>query len=84
MTALNTYRLGEPESISQAVCLSIGAASVCWDSLYEAGLFDSTRARKIADDLIAYIEDHYNPKSPDEVREALQRRDPEHPPIPGL
>ena len=82
--ALNTYRLGEPEDLNQAVFMSIGAASVCWESMSGTGVFDDQRARQVGEELVAYIEDHFNPKTPDEIREAKQRRDPGHPPIPGL
>lgn len=41
--------------IEQAVFEAIGAASVCWETLEGAGVFDSTRAKQIGDELVDYI-----------------------------
>jgi hypothetical protein len=38
-----------------AIQEAIGAASVCWDSLEGTGVFDSDRAKKIADELYAHL-----------------------------
>jgi hypothetical protein len=38
-----------------AIQEAIGAASVCWESLEGTGVFDSDRAKKIADELYAHL-----------------------------
>ena len=42
----------DPLTTYGAVHQAIGAASVCWESLAEAGVFDSTRAAEIAAELL--------------------------------
>lgn len=42
--------------IETAVFEALGAASVCWGNLEGAGIFDSTRAKQIADELIEYFQ----------------------------
>jgi hypothetical protein len=37
-----------PESIFKAIHVAIGEASMCWENVDKAGVFDSERARKIA------------------------------------
>ena len=37
------------------VCVAIGAASMCWEHPERAGVFDSTRALEIADQLKQYL-----------------------------
>lgn len=41
--------------IEEAVGQAIGAASACWENLSGAGIFESTRAKQIVDELVAYI-----------------------------
>lgn len=41
--------------IESAVFEAIGAASVCWESMEGTGVFDSTRAKKIGDELVEYF-----------------------------
>lgn len=41
--------------LRQRVALAVGAASACWDNLEGAGVFESERARAIADDLAANV-----------------------------
>jgi hypothetical protein len=43
------------EDAFTAVGLAIGAASVCWENPGGAGVFDSTRAAQIADELVAHL-----------------------------
>lgn len=57
MSDPNDYRLelreGEPpESLEQAIQLTVGAASVCWD---KDGVFESERALQISNALRDYI-----------------------------
>jgi len=40
------------ERVRSAVFQALGAASTCWDSLREAGVFDSTRALEIGNALL--------------------------------
>lgn len=51
----------EPEDLTQAVHVAVGAASACWENLAGAGVFDSDRARDVAQGLIGYIEANYVP-----------------------
>lgn len=50
-----------PKSLEEAVYQSIGAASVCWESMEGTGVFDSVGAKKIGDELIAFILDRFTP-----------------------
>ena len=43
-------------TIDEAVFQAIGAASVCWENMEGAGIFDSDRAKDIGDKLLAFIE----------------------------
>lgn len=43
--------------IETAVFQALGAASVCWESMAGTGVFDSTRAKEIGDELLAVIRD---------------------------
>lgn len=42
-------------SIKSAVFQALGAASVCWDDMIGTGVFDSDRAKRIGDALVAEI-----------------------------
>lgn len=42
------------ERIEQVVFQAIGAASTCWSET-PTGVFESTRAKQIGDDLVAFI-----------------------------
>lgn len=48
----------EADGIEQAVFLALGAASTCWDDISSAGVFDSTRAKAIGDDLVRYVREN--------------------------
>lgn len=43
------------QELEGAVFQALGAASVCWESLQEAGVFDSTRAKQIGEELVGII-----------------------------
>jgi len=45
----------QEEAIARHVFTALGEASVCWSEL-PTGVFDSTRAKKVGDDLIKFIE----------------------------
>lgn len=47
------------DPLAAAVYYAMGAASVCWEDLAEAGTFDSIRAAEIADDLTTYLRKTY-------------------------
>lgn len=49
----------DAEDWEQAVYYAVGAASMCWESVITAGVFDDTLARKVAEDLIDYIKEHH-------------------------
>lgn len=42
-------------SLESAVFQALGAASVCWDDLEEAGLFHSNEAEKIGEALLGHV-----------------------------
>lgn len=50
--------IAEAADLSEAVHLALGEASTCWDNLAGAGVFQSERAREIALELEAWIEQH--------------------------
>ena len=47
----------QPTDLPDAVFQALGAASVCWTD--EERVFDSTRAKQIGDELLAWIDKHY-------------------------
>ena len=53
----------EPEDLAQAIGVAVGAASVCWTNPLVATVFRSERAVAIVDELKAWIEERYAPKS---------------------
>lgn len=72
---LNTSPIVGAKDLREAVFLSLGAASVCWD---DDRVFESERAEQIGYALITYIENHYS-KHPEPPAP-----DPGQPPLPGL
>lgn len=57
---LNTQHFHEDRAdLEQAVGLTIGAASVCWENMNGTGVFESDRAKELLDQLVDYIERHY-------------------------
>lgn len=46
------------DTLEEAVYISIGAASACWDNLRGAGTFESERAKTIADTLLELVRDY--------------------------
>lgn len=44
------------DDIQAAIFQALGAASVCWESMEHAGIFDSTRAKEIGDELYQRVE----------------------------
>jgi hypothetical protein len=54
--------LNAADNPRQAVFRALGAASVCWEDLYGAGLFDSSRAVHIGDQLMEYLYNHGLPR----------------------
>ena len=51
-------------TLPEVVFQVIGAASVCWNGVEKAGLFQSDRAGAYGNELIDWIEDHYELKTP--------------------
>src|SRR4051794_17540898 len=47
--------LADAETLEEAVFQALGAASTCWEHVEDAGVFDSTRAKAIGDELMARI-----------------------------
>jgi hypothetical protein len=42
--------------VHEAIGQAIGAASMCWEHPENAGVFDSTRAVELVDELIAFLQ----------------------------
>lgn len=45
----------ETETVEEAIFQALGAASMCWEHIEKAGIFESTRAKAIGDDLVARL-----------------------------
>ena len=50
---------GEPKTLEEVIGQAIGAGSVCWETLADAGEFQSMRAAAIANEAVAWIYAHY-------------------------
>lgn len=50
-----TSMIREADTLEEAVWLSIGAASACWDNLSGAGVFESERAAAISATLLDLV-----------------------------
>jgi hypothetical protein len=57
----------EQDPLATVVFQCLGGASVCWEFPGAAGVFDSTRAKQIGDELVAWIRENYAPKPGSEV-----------------
>jgi hypothetical protein len=51
-----------PKNLREAVQIAVGAASSCWENLRGAGVFDSERALQVSEDLLTWINEHYEQK----------------------
>lgn len=47
----------ECETPREAVFQALGAASVCWEQIERAGVFESTRAKEIGDALVSRLQE---------------------------
>jgi hypothetical protein len=45
----------EADTLEEAIFLSIGAASACWENLAGAGVFESVRAKEIGETLLDLV-----------------------------
>jgi hypothetical protein len=52
--------MDDPKTLEEAVFQSIGEASVCWEDV-PTGVFDSTRAKRVGDELMAFIKKQRTP-----------------------
>lgn len=52
----------EPEELSEAVQIAVGAASVCWGNMEGAGVFLSDRALVVSRALVDWVNAHYEPR----------------------
>lgn len=48
------------ETPREAVFQALGAASVCWEQIEKAGVFESTRAKAIGDALISRLSELFD------------------------
>lgn len=55
----------DPQDLESVVFTALGAASVCWDGMEGTGEFQSGRAKEIGDDVINWINEHYDKKNED-------------------
>lgn len=49
----------DPSTLSEVLGQGAGAVSACWTGLSDAGVFESTRAAAIVEDMQGWIEAHY-------------------------
>lgn len=49
----------DPRTLSSVLGEGAGAVSVCWENMPLAGIFDSTRARGIVEEMEAWINANY-------------------------
>lgn len=48
------------ESLKEAVYQAVGAASVCWDDMEHAGVFQEQQATEVAEDLLSWIREEFD------------------------
>lgn len=53
---------GEPVLPEAAIFQAVGSASMCWESVEKAGVFDSDQAKVIAEGLIDYLQSTFGLK----------------------
>lgn len=46
------------DGIQSAIFQALGAASMCWERIEDAGVFDSTRAKWVGDGLMEWLREH--------------------------
>ena len=51
-----------PTTLSEVVGEAVGAASVCWESLADAGVFNDAQAKVIVDEVVGWVERFYTPR----------------------
>ncbi len=52
----------EPKNLSEVIGQAVGAASMCWENVRDAGIFQSERASLIVQEVIDWIEANYELK----------------------
>jgi hypothetical protein len=55
VTEQTVLRWPDDTPVHTAVGEAVGAASVCWEHVDQAGVFDSERASRIVDDLLTFL-----------------------------
>lgn len=48
---------GAPATLAEAVGQALGSASMCWENIRSAGVFDEANCRRVYDGLMAYLAD---------------------------
>lgn len=56
---MGKFEFDRADSIESAVFQALGAASTCWESLDNTGIFQSDRAKEIGEELLAFIRAYY-------------------------
>ena len=57
-------KLTPEHSLNEVIGLAIGRASVCWERLDGTGLFDSTTASQLVEEVTAWINTNIKKESP--------------------
>jgi hypothetical protein len=52
----------EPKNLSEVIGQAVGAASMCWENVRDAGVFQSERGSLIVQEVIDWIEANYELK----------------------
>lgn len=60
--AYNGEKQSVDDLIAEKIFQSLGAASTCWDNLSGAGVFESTRAKEIGEQLVKDLDKLYGQK----------------------
>lgn len=55
------FYVDTPRTLRQIVGEAIGQATMCWEHIDQAGIFDSERATQIIDDLLDELPPHWDP-----------------------
>lgn len=58
------FDFSDVNDVRTAVYQTIGAASVCWENLAGAGVFESTRAAQLGEGLVNWLIEHGFPDGP--------------------
>jgi hypothetical protein len=49
----------DPDDLESVIYQAVGCGSTCWEDLDSTGVFQSDRAKAVADEAIGWIRQHY-------------------------